>query len=143
MASRRRSGDRLEALRVELRSRGLRATPARLAVLGAVWRTEVPLSVSDVVRRLANRKLDRATIFRTLVTLTRVQLLRRLDPGDRIWRFTRDTPSAWRADFVCTACGAVTLLDRVSLAVVGSRVPRAIREREIDVHVRGTCDRCR
>lgn len=135
--------DRLDALKATIRARGLRATPARVSVLDAIRTADVPLSLADVARRLSRNKLDRATIFRNLTTLTRTRLVRRIDPGDRIWRFVlEDDTSSWRADFVCLACGSMQVLEDVELVVGMSGAPRVIAKREIELHVHGFCDRC-
>ena len=138
-----RKQDRFDALKTTIRARGLRATPARVAVLDAIRASAVPLSLAEVARRLARNKHDRATIFRNLTALTRVRLVRRLDPGDRIWRFVlEDDTSSWRADFVCSACGSIQALEDVELAVRMHGAPRAIAKREMELHVHGRCDRC-
>jgi Fur family ferric uptake transcriptional regulator len=138
-----RAQARLEAVRDAIRARGLRATPARISVLDTLRTAGVPLSLADVARRLACHEHDRATIFRSLVTLTRARLVRRVDPGDRIWRFVSDDDgSSWRADFVCTACGTIQSLEQVTLEVEMRGAPHAIVKREIELHVHGRCDRC-
>jgi Fur family ferric uptake transcriptional regulator len=138
-----RTQARLEAVRDAIRARGLRATPARIAVLDTLRTAGMPLSLADVVRRLARNEHDRATIFRNLATLTRARLVRRVDPGDRIWRFVSDDDgSPWRADFVCTACGTIQTLEQVTLAVEMCGAPRAIVKREIELHIHGRCDHC-
>ncbi len=135
--------DRLDALRAAIRARGLRATPARVSVLDAVRTASVPVSLADVARRLARNKLDRATIFRNLSALTRTRLVRRIDPGDRIWRFVfGGNASSWQADFVCVDCGSIQALEDVELAVGMSGAPRVIAKRAIAVHIHGLCDRC-
>ena len=45
--------------------------------------------------------------------------------------------------FVCNQCGVVQCLDDVTLVLArGARGPQAIRERTVDVQVKGLCDRC-
>ena len=45
-------------------------------------------------------------------------------------------------NFVCTACGAVECLPEIELAIRRSKAPRAVRQRQVEVHVRGLCDAC-
>lgn len=138
-----RTRERLDAVRDAIRAHGLRATPARIAVLDTLRTAGVPLSLAEAARRLARREHDRATIFRNLATLTRVRLVRRVDPGDRTWRFvSADKHSAWQADFVCTTCGTIQALESVTLDVAMVGAPRAIAREEIEIHVHGRCDRC-
>ena len=44
--------------------------------------------------------------------------------------------------FVCTACGLVECLPALELVLGRSKAPRSIRQRKVEVHVRGLCDAC-
>ncbi|MDX2092196.1 MAG: transcriptional repressor [Kofleriaceae bacterium] len=136
-----RARERLDAVRRALHACGLRATPARIAVLDVLRSAGVPLSVDDVQQRLDGVVLDRTTVFRNLTALMRVGLARRLDLGDRRWRFIRVAAGAW-ATFVCTGCGEVQPLERVRFAVGMPGAPGAIARREIALYAHGRCDRC-
>jgi Fe2+ or Zn2+ uptake regulation protein len=48
-----------------------------------------------------------------------------------------------RGHFLCTACGAIEDLRAIEVNVVAARVPRALRDHEVDVAVHGECDDCR
>jgi Fur family ferric uptake transcriptional regulator len=131
-------------LRAELRAKGLRATSSRAAVL-ALLRARGPMSHADAVARLAGETWDPATIYRNLMDLAEVGLARRTDVGDHVWRFEAisdaHVPTA-HPHFVCTECGTIECLPRSVLAVPRARAPRALRRREVEVHVRGVCDAC-
>jgi Fur family ferric uptake transcriptional regulator len=134
-------------MRSQLRTAGLRATPSRLAVLELLHASGAPMSHGDVADRLAAEAWDRATLYRNLVDLAEARLARRIDVGDHTWRF-----EAVRADhdvtahphFVCTECGAVECLPEVTLSVEPRRTkaPRAVRQRQVEVQLRGLCDAC-
>ena len=135
--------DPRDDVRAVLRARGLRATSARIDVLG-ILAAGSPMSHSDLAAKLPLEH-DRTTIFRVLSALVRARLVRRVDVGDRIWRYQRiadGDPSAPRASFVCTSCGTVEELEILRLAVPRTRVPRAVARREIELLVRGLCDAC-
>jgi Fur family transcriptional regulator, ferric uptake regulator len=140
----------LDELRGLVRARGLRATPSRLAVLELLRASDGPMSHGEVADRLASQAWDRATIYRNLIDLSEAGLLRRTDVGDHVWRFEaiRDSHDASHPHFVCTECGVVECLPEVELAVrrAGSRsrdrAPRAVKQRQVEVHVRGVCDAC-
>jgi Fur family ferric uptake transcriptional regulator len=136
-----RSRERFRPIRAALHASGLRATPARIAVLEVLRTADVPLSVDDVQQHLNGVALDRTTVFRNLTALVRVGLARRLDMGDRIWRFVRVGADVW-ASFVCTGCGEVQALERVRFAVGMSGAPGAIARREVELYAHGRCDRC-
>ena len=103
------------------------------------------MSHGDVADRLASQAWDRATIYRNLTDLSEVGLLRRTDVGDHVWRFeavgSDHEPSA-HPHFVCTECGTVECLPEIELAVRRAKAPRAVKQRQVEVHVRGLCDAC-
>ncbi len=138
----------LDVLRAELRSVGLRATGPRVAVLRALHEVHGPVSHGDIASRLANESFDRATVYRNLMDLTEVGLLRRTDHGDHTWRFElRGREAAHDEDphphFMCDTCGDVTCLPDESVQVVAGRgTPGAIRRKKYEVQIKGRCDRC-
>jgi Fur family ferric uptake transcriptional regulator len=135
----------LDELRTAVRATGLRATPSRLAVLDLLRAGESPMSHADVADRLASHAWDRATIYRNLTDLAEAGLLRRTDVGDHVWRFEavsdRHEASA-HPHFVCTECGSVECLPEIELAVRRAKAPRAVKQRQVEVQVRGLCDAC-
>jgi Fur family ferric uptake transcriptional regulator len=141
----------LDELRGLVRARGLRATPSRLAVLELVRASEGPMSHGEVADRLSSQAWDRATIYRNLIDLSEAGLLRRTDVGDHVWRFEAigdEHEASSHPHFVCTECGVVECLPEVELAVRRAtarsrdRAPRAVKQRQVEVHVRGVCDAC-
>ncbi|MDB4962097.1 MAG: ferric uptake regulator, Fur family [Myxococcales bacterium] len=134
----------VDALRSAVRARGLRATPSRIAVLELLRVESAPMSHGDVADRLASQAWDRATIYRNLIDLSEVGLARRTDVGDHVWRFeaVADGHESAHPHFVCTECGTVECLPDLELTVRRARAPRAIRQRQVEVHVRGLCDAC-
>ncbi len=134
----------VDELRSALRARDLRATPARLAVLELLRAKAAPMSHGDVADRLSTQTWDRATIYRNLIDLAEAGLARRTDVGDHVWRFEAVTEGHETAHphFVCTECGTVECLPELELAVRRARAPRAVRQRQVEVHVRGLCDAC-
>jgi Fur family ferric uptake transcriptional regulator len=139
----------LDELRAAVRARGLRATPSRLAVLDVVRATESPVSHGEVADRLASQAWDRATIYRNLTDLAEVGLLRRTDVGDHVWRFEAiEHEASAHPHFVCTECGVVECLPEIELTLRRPepsrrvRAPRAVKQRQVEVHVRGLCDAC-
>lgn len=135
-----------DQLRTAVRSSGLRATPSRLAVLELVRASDVPMSHNDVAERLASHEWDRATIYRNLTDLASAGLLRRTDVGDHVWRFEAkggDHDATAHPHFVCTECGTVACMPELELAMARrAKAPRAVKQRQVEVHVRGRCDAC-
>lgn len=129
-----------------IRESGLRATPARIAVLGELFGAAAPMSHAEVADRLAAKPWDRATIYRNLLDMAEVDLVRRTDLGDHVWRFEvaqEGHDHAGHPHFVCTDCGNVECLPSKSITLSSTRAaPAALRAREVEVQVRGLCDRC-
>ncbi len=136
----------LNDLRQRLRDAGLRATGSRLAVLRVLLSAESPLSHNDVAEQLVSESWDRATLYRNLLDLVRVDLARRTDVGDHVWRFELTHAKHDRTEhphFVCTDCGSVECLPASAVAVRASgKIPAALRTKDIEVQVRGRCDQC-
>jgi Fur family transcriptional regulator, ferric uptake regulator len=136
-----------QVIRSELREAGLRATPARVAVLAVLREAGAPLTHSEVVDELDGHGWDRATIFRNLVALAEVGFISRTDLGDHMWRFeARDrsgTPIHEHPHFLCTACGSVECIPSLEVRFQrGAKVPRSVRDRSIEVQLKGLCDDC-
>lgn len=135
-------------LQTRLRAHGLRATSARVAVLRCLLEEGGPLSHAEVYDLVHDAGFDRATVYRNLVDLTEAGLARRYDLGDHVWRFelltAADADDADRhPHFVCNECGTIECLPDESVAfrpVAGS--PRALRQRAMEIQVRGLCDTC-
>ena len=137
--------DELETLRAAVRDAGLRATPSRLAVLHLLRAAAAPVSHSDVVAKLASQAWDPATIYRNLTDLSDVGLARRTDVGDHVWRFeaiTGNHAAGAHPHFVCTECGTVACLPDLEYVMTRAKAPRAIRQKRVEVQVRGLCDAC-
>src|SRR5262245_33455036 len=137
-----------EELRDRIRARGLRATAARVAVMQALARLGRPATHGDLAAELSSDGWDRATVYRNLVDLTEAGFARRVDMGDHLWRFELLDERAPHAasehpHFLCDSCGEVECLPREAVQVVPSpRAPRALKKKNLQIQVKGRCDRC-
>jgi len=138
----------LDVLRAQLREKGLRATASRVAVLERLQQVTTPVSHAELAAELSPRGWDRATIYRNLIDLTEVGLVRRTDVGDHLWRFElRDESDRHGNDehphFVCDACGDILCLpDQVVQIKAARGAPRSLRRKGIQIQLKGRCDRC-
>jgi Fur family ferric uptake transcriptional regulator len=133
-----------------LRGAGLRRTPVRLAVLGAVTSTRSSMAAPDIIGRLS-ADTDAVTVYRTLNTLVEHKLLHRVRGEDGAWRYaaTREGRQSHddhpHAHFVCDTCGGVECLDRVPVPAELAK-PKSLGRRydvtyaELLVH--GVCPNC-
>lgn len=129
-----------------VRSAGLRATRSRIAVLDALARAGVPRTHAEVAEALAGDRWDRATLYRNLTDLTDAGLLRRLDLGDRVWRFEiagerHGMDATSHPHFLCTSCGDIQCLLSASMDISGT-VPQSLSAGAVAIQVRGLCDGC-
>lgn len=135
-------------LRARIRAAGLRVTPARIAVLRMLSGRGTPPSHPEVFAELQSGGWDRATLYRNLVDLTEVGLLRRVDLGDHVWRYElagathEGVEGAEHPHFLCTNCGDVACLDAVEVRLPTAGVPGAVRSGRVQIQFRGLCDRC-
>lgn len=131
-----------------LRAAGLRATWPRVAVLRILETSASPLSHAEVHEKLGRADFDKATVYRNLVDLAEVGILRRSDHGDHAWRFELKKSGAGKDDkehphFVCTDCGTVECLDDVEVRVTNARkVPKSVATKKVEVKLQGLCDTC-
>lgn len=136
----------LETVRGDIRTLGLRATPARIATLLIVRASPAPLTHAEVAEELSKTGVDKATAFRNLNDLAEVGLLRRTELGDHVWRFEAIDPQhpnqAAHPHFVCVDCGSVTCLDDVQLTAGSQRQSSTVGD-VTEILLRGHCKACR
>ena len=140
--SRPRSTRDIEAM---VRRAGLRRTPSRVEVVRALTQSRRPMSHPEVMDALAAHAFDRVTVYRNLLDLAEAGVLRRSDHGDHVWRYelAADDHAREHAHFVCVACGDVSCLRGVTVAIRSSaHAPRSVRVREVSVQLSGRCDAC-
>lgn len=132
--------------RERLRAVGLRATGARIAVLRILSGLSSPSSHPEIASALEGDGWDRATLYRNLVDLTRVGLLKRVDHGDHVWRYELADGKAHSDEehphFLCTICGDLACLPAMKLDLPSVDLPSALRSGAVAIQFRGTCDRC-
>ena len=135
----------IEELRELLRSTGMRATPARIAVLKAVRESRSPLTHATLTERLVPAGFDKATIFRNLTDLTEVGLLSRTELGDHVWRFEASDPNRPENNrhphFVCEDCGEVTCLEEMEFTSRSKKRSGSIGKIS-EILIKGQCTEC-
>jgi Fur family transcriptional regulator, ferric uptake regulator len=136
----------LQRIKERVRGEGLRATPARIAILNVMHAADAPLTHAEVCSKVSSMGIDEATVFRNLNGLAEVGLLRKLELGDHVWRFELVEPTQAQGDahphFLCVDCGSVTCLGEVKLTNRSREVTEAIGV-VTEILVRGHCNDCR
>ncbi len=86
--------------------------------------------------------LDRATVYRNLLSLTEAGLLVKTRLGDNVWRFgllnVQSREHGTHPHFVCTDCGGVVCLPESAVTLRGE----AVRNQVAEVQLRGRCVAC-
>ncbi len=98
-----------------LHSVGLRSTQARQVVLQFLLSTGQPLSHQELEKQPALEHIDRVTIYRTLESLHKAGLVRRIRGLDGVWRFCAVPQKSVgcpgnHPHFLCVSCGRMTCL---------------------------------
>lgn len=129
-----------------LRSKGLRQTRARKAVLELLDRAGRPLSQHEIAGSPETRGFDRVTLYRTLATLQKVGLLHRIQGIDGVWRFRSHSahPGACAGNhihFLCLECSQMDCLPEQPLPWI--REPEGAEVLGMQLVVYGRCAACR
>ena len=133
---------RQKAVRELLVSRGLRVTEQRVLLLQELAKVKSPISHPELTERMAHSGLDRATIYRNLLTLVAAGVLVRAQLGDNVSRFelprTLTSDHTHHPHLVCSDCGIVRCLPAGTVKLHGEAAASDVAE----VQLRGRCVAC-
>ncbi len=127
-----------------IRDLGLRVTAPRLGVLRVLAGAERPLSHAEVVNRLGDDAVwDRATVYRNLVALVGVGLVRVASHAGGICRYELAGEPRDRAHphFLCDDCGIVSCLPETEV-VTPKKTKWAKSLKAAEVQFVGRCPSC-
>jgi Fur family ferric uptake transcriptional regulator len=131
----------------QLAAAGYRRGAARNAVLEVLDRERCAVSAFDIEDALrdANRSVGRASIYRVLDQLERLQLVQRVETGQGVVRYEASRGEhGHHHHLVCDHCGRlVPFADEELEQTIDSlsrRVPFEVSDHEIVLH--GACDSC-
>ena len=130
-----------------LRNQGMRATAARIAVLVTLHEQKGPMTHEQVMSVLPTGLYDKASVWRILADLADTGLLRRMDLGDRVWRYElQDACRSVRDDhphFLCESCGLVSCLPPLKVQPQTGTLPDVFLNADFHVRIMGTCGDCK
>lgn len=135
---------RMQRFHEQCRDTGLRITPQRLEVYGALARSAAHPSAEaihrQVRRRLPTITLD--TVYRTLDTLEQMGVVERVSVVGTRARFEANMDP--HHHFVCRHCGLIVDLycDRLDALALDEALPAGYQVDSTQLQVRGTCQRC-
>lgn len=128
-----------------LQERGLRTTAPRLAVVCVLAEAKVPLSHSEVLKRLGSTDWDPATIYRNLVKLRDAgvaPVVSRASGIDRYALAGEQGDGHRHPHFVCEECGRVACLPAELAASMSMDGRWAASIQKATVQLRGACPDC-
>ena len=104
------------------------------------------MSHEQLMRKLGPSGHGKASVWRILSNLADAGLLRRMDLGDRIWRYellhTCRSGMADHPHFLCESCGEVSCLPPLELRSAGGAIPPQLLGAQFHVRIMGTCANC-
>ncbi|MDF3067237.1 MAG: Zinc uptake regulation protein [Polyangiaceae bacterium] len=125
-----------------LTSKGLRITEQRLLLLQELAKVTSPISHPELTERMDGSGMDRATVYRNLLTLAEAGVLIRAQLGDNVTRFelprTMSSDHSHHPHLVCTECGNVRCLPANAVKLRGEAADSEVAE----VQLRGRCVKC-
>lgn len=112
----------------ELRTAGLRATPARKAILNLLETVQKPLEVSVILEHLKQKRIpaDPATVFRIMNTFTEKSIAATVQLGDSVARYELSN-RRHHHHLVCEDCGNVEDIDGCPLDDIEKTVQKKNR----------------
>jgi Fur family ferric uptake transcriptional regulator len=111
-------------------------------LLQALAKVTSPISHPELTDRMEGSGLDRATVYRNLLTLAEAGVLVRAQLGDNVTRFelprTLSSDHSHHPHLVCTECGNVRCLPANAVKLRGEAADSEVAE----VQLRGRCAKC-
>ena len=126
-----------------LRTKGLKASKQRLAILKAFHKVPCPAAAEEVYRALPPKTCDLATLYRTIGHLERVGMLRKLQLGENSARFEMIEGHQHHHHVVCRSCHRIEAVDFCGLKDLENQVAqKGFRNLTHSLEFFGICSRC-
>lgn len=133
-----------EKARQMLKDAELYCTEARIAILKVLMQTSRPLRQSQISKQLADKTLNKVTIYRTLESLVEVGLVHRAFMQKRSWHFELSnhcSKTQCHPHFTCLNCGRIHCLTDIPIPMTQSPYKGFIIQRQ-QVRLEGLCPAC-
>ena len=135
-----------DEVRALLKNQGMRATAQRIAVLVLLHERKAPMTHEEVMGLLSAGLYDKASVWRVLSDFAGAGIVRRMDLGDRVWRYELNDACRTVTDdhphFLCEACGDVTCLPALEVRAKDGSLPHALLEADFHIRISGSCRDC-
>jgi Fur family transcriptional regulator, ferric uptake regulator len=115
---------RLGDLTEELRSRSMKLTAPRKAVLEALRKQEQPSTIREIVDAIPTGQCDRATVYRAMQALENSGLAHRMEFGDGVARFELSVGEevTHHHHLVCNSCHTITPVQECAAAELEAKI---------------------
>ena len=128
-----------------IRMHGHRATPQRIAIYEALWKSGSHPSVSDIHEYAikTDPSISLATVYKTLQLFSDIGLVREMSVRNGSTRYDPDTE--FHINLVCNKCGKVEDFNCVSIDEIVPNLydQTGFQTQSYSFEVRGVCSSCR
>jgi Fur family peroxide stress response transcriptional regulator len=129
---------------VELREKGFKVTPQRIAICEFVLSSKEHPTTDQVYQEVKKEcpTLSLATVYQTLHLLTEIGLLQELELSDRVFRYDPNTSP--HINIICKNCGRIQDYESRSVKELWSQITQGLgfkpTGQRLDIY--RYCDRC-
>jgi len=126
-----------------LKQKRLRITTPRVAVMTALLQAERPLSQQQIAERLGHDAPDKTTIYRTLMSLVKTNLVHKAFVQQRQWHFEpahHCTATQCHPHFTCVRCRRTECLIGIETPLV--KLPDGLTMHRQQIRIEGLCATC-
>ena len=129
-----------------LRDNNLKVTKERLMLLAELFNTSGHLDADTLLFQLRNKdkRISRATIYRTLDLLVQCGLARKARLGREHYVYERVTPGKRHDHMVCTGCGRISEFHDIELEELQRQIclEHKFRPTFYSLQIQGLCHDC-
>lgn len=128
----------------ELKSQGLKTTPARVAILEMLQKSKKPLSVQKILKGLISTHTDQATVYRTVEHLRKAGLIRRVDLEHGHAHYELNS-SEHHHHIVCENCGRLEDISKCDIPGLEKEILKTTGFAKVNSHSLeffGLCSKC-
>lgn len=129
-----------------LRDNNLKVTKERLMLLAELFNTSGHLDADTLLFQLRNKdkRISRATIYRTLDLLVQCGLARKARLGREHYVYERVTPGKRHDHMVCTGCGRISEFHDIELEELQRQIclENKFRPTFYSLQIQGLCHDC-
>ncbi len=140
------SEERLEWALDYCREKGLRRTHALRQILRALFRIDHPIGWANLAKEPdIVDSCDPSSVFRILVKLEEIGLVRRMGSPERSYYFMLNLPGEHHEHLICTGCGKIDNLDvECPVGALEKRIKDRTGYRELyhELDFFGICPNC-